>query len=71
VNKAPRRKRRKFEVLLNFSQQSWASVVIEADSLAEARQKADGICSDEIDDWNPVHGELDVLDVAPMKGGHP
>jgi hypothetical protein len=60
---------KKYEATLNFAQHSRAKVIIEAASLEEAEEKAGDICADEIDDWNPYDGEVNILDVSPVEGG--
>ena len=59
----------KYEVTLRWTQYNIAKVIIEAASLAEAEEKAEEIESDEIDDWNPVDGELYVDSVEPVSEG--
>ena len=60
---------KKYKATLFWTQHNQATVIIEANSLAEAREKADEIDSDEIDDWNPCDGDLYVDSVEPVKGG--
>lgn len=60
---------KKFEAMLSFKQHSRAKVIIEAESLAEAEEMAGEIQSDEVDDWNPIHGEVSVDSVQRLEGG--
>jgi len=56
-----------FTATLTFAQYSRAEVLIKAHSLEDARRKADEIGADEVDDWNPVDGEVSVENVAERK----
>jgi len=60
---------KKYEVRLFWTQHNMATVIIQAKSLAEAGKKADAILSEEVDDWNPVDGEIWVESVEPVEGG--
>ena len=60
---------KKFEATLTHIQHSWAKVVIEAGSLAEAEQKAHEINPEEIQDWNSCECSFDVHTVEPIEGG--
>jgi hypothetical protein len=55
----------KYEAILTFTQSSRAKVVIEADSIEDAQAKADEIQSDEVNDWNPIDGNVYVESVEP------
>jgi len=59
--------KQRYEVILMFSQESRAKVIIEAADLAEAEDKASDIFADEIDDWNPINGDVRVESVEPVK----
>jgi|GEM_PF-1331032 len=63
--------KKEYEVSLSFIQYSKATIIIEAVSQEEAECNADEICADEIDDWNPYDGEIEVLDVSPVKDDQP
>ncbi|MGD0138972.1 MAG: hypothetical protein ABSD28_08855 [Tepidisphaeraceae bacterium] len=71
MNKSHRKKNanamKRYEVMLYWTQYNKATITIKANSLADAEAKADEICSDEIDDWNPVDGELWVESVDPCE----
>ena len=58
-----------YEAKFFFTQHSVASVIIEAKSLAEAEEKADEMEPEDIDDFDPVDGELSVSSVEPCKEG--
>jgi hypothetical protein len=58
-----------FEAVLHFTQYSCAKVVIEAESLAEAEEQANDLCPEDIADWDPVDGDIDVASVEPVKKG--
>ena len=60
---------KKFEATLSHIQHSWAKVVIEANSLAEAEQKAREVNPEEIQDWNSCECSYDVHTVEPIEGG--
>jgi hypothetical protein len=60
---------KKFEVELHWTQHNTATVIVEASSHAEAEEMADEIQSDEVDDWNPVDGDLSVESVELVDGG--
>jgi hypothetical protein len=57
---------KKYEATLAFSQQSRAKVIIKAASLEEAHEKADSIQADDVDNWNPCDGQVDVIGVEPI-----
>jgi hypothetical protein len=59
----------KYEAELFWTQHNCATVIIEARSLQEAERKADELSSEDIDDWNPVDGELFVNSVELASGG--
>ena len=61
--------RKQYEVVLTFSQCSRASVTIEADTPEAAQEMAGEICPDEVEDWNPVNGEVSVESVEPIGEG--
>lgn len=61
--------KKKYEVTLFWTQRCIGRVIIEAESLSEAEEMAAEIESDEIDDFNPVDGELSVDSVEPIEGG--
>ena len=61
--------RAKYEIILCFIQHDRAKVVLEAKSIKEAWRKANDIEPDQIDDWNPIHGEISVASVQPVEGG--
>ena len=56
-----------FNATLTFVQYSRAEVLIKALSIENARRKADKIGADEVDDWNPVNGEVSVESVTEQK----
>lgn len=58
-----------YEVELHWTQHNRATVTIQAKSLEAARQKANRIRSDEVDDWDPFDGEMDVDSVRLVEGG--
>ncbi len=60
---------RNFEALLYWTQHSRAVVHIRAKSLEHAERIADGMSSEDIDDWHPVGGELFVESVELVQGG--
>ena len=53
----------KFVAVLEFKQTSRALVPIHADTLAEAENKANEIHADDVEDWNFVYDDVQVLDV--------
>jgi len=61
--------KKKYEVRLYWTQYNHATLIIEAQSLAEAEEMADNIESEDVDDWNPVEGELTVDSIEPVEGG--
>lgn len=61
--------KQKYEIVLFWTQQNEARVIVEASSQDEAEEKADEIESADIDDWIPTDGELFVYSVAPVRGG--
>lgn len=52
-----------YTATLTFVQSSRAEVKIKARSLKEAECKADEISSEDVDDWNPVDGNITVESV--------
>jgi hypothetical protein len=60
---------KKYEVTLFWAQYNQAKVIIEAGSFAEAEEKANDLQADEVEDWNPVDGDLSVVSVDQMDGG--
>ena len=60
---------KKFEATLTHIQHSWAKVVIEASSLAQAEQKAHEIDPEVIQNWNSLECSFDVHAVEPIEGG--
>jgi hypothetical protein len=56
-----------FTATLTFVQYSRGGVLIKARSLKDARRKADKITAYDVDDWNPVNGELSVESVTELK----
>ncbi len=62
-NRGRANKLKTFTVVLNHSQSSRAEVVIEARNMAAAEEMAEEIRADEIDDWNPYDGEVEVCQV--------
>ena len=56
-----------FTATLTFVQYSRAEVLIKAHSLKDARRKADEIGADEVDNWNPVDGEVSVESVTERR----
>jgi hypothetical protein len=56
-----------FIATLTFVQYSRGEVLIKARSLKNARRKADEIGADEVDNWNPVDGEVSVESVTERK----
>ena len=61
--------KKKYEIRLYWTQYNHATLIIEAQSMAEAEEIADNIESEEVDDWNPVEGELTVDSIEPVEGG--
>ena len=61
--------RKEYQATLCYTQRSQATVSIIAQSLAEARAKADKITPELVDDWDPVDGELYVEFVELAEGG--
>lgn len=57
-------KKKQYEVILTHSQISRASIVITASSQEEAEEMADQIQADEIDNWNPIDGDVMVESVT-------
>ena len=53
----------KFVAVLEFKETSRARVPIHADTLAEAQNKADAIHADDVEKWNFVYDDVQVLDV--------
>ena len=60
---------KRYEVTFFFTQHSVATEIIEAKSLAEAKEKADEMEPEDIDDLGPVDGELWVNSVELCKEG--
>lgn len=58
-----------FSAILTFVQHNRAEVKIKARSLAHARRLADEIQSADVDDWNPLDGEISVESVTEIKTG--
>lgn len=58
--------RKKYIAILTFTQYSRATVIIEANTLEEAEEKAEEIFPDEVEDWNLVNGEVSVESVEPV-----
>jgi hypothetical protein len=56
-----------FIATMTFFQLSRAEVLIKARSIEAARLKAEEIGADEVDDWNPVDGEVSVESVTERK----
>ena len=59
---------RKFEATLSSIEHSWAKVIIEAGSLAEAEEKASEIEADEVGKWNSCECRVEVHSVDPVEG---
>ena len=57
----------KFIATLTHTQYSRATVEITARNLAAAESKASEITSDQIDNWNPFDGDIEVSEVSPIK----
>jgi len=55
----------KFEAVLEFKQTSRALVPIHADTLVEAEDNANAIHADDVESWNFVYDDVQVLDVRP------
>jgi hypothetical protein len=60
---------KKFEADLYFTQYHSATVIIEAATLGEALDKAGDIGADEVNNWEPVDGEVGVISVEPLEKG--
>ena len=58
-----------YEAELFWTQYNCATVKIQARSLEEAKQKANALSSEDIDDWNPTSGEMSVESVQLADGG--
>jgi hypothetical protein len=58
-----------YEAELFWTQHNRATVIIRARSLEEAHDKADEMDSGDIDDWNPVSGDMFVDSVHLADGG--
>ena len=58
---------KKFEAFLRFKQINRAKIIIQARTLDEARERAWEIEPDEVDDWNPVEGDIWVDGVEPLE----
>ena len=56
-----------FTATLTFVQYSRGEVLIKARSLKDARRKADEISAYDVDDWNPMNGEMSVESVTELK----
>jgi hypothetical protein len=56
-----------FTATLTFVQYSRGEVLIKARSIEDASRKADEIGADEVDNWNPVDGEVSVESVTERK----
>ena len=56
-----------FIATLTFVQYSRGEISIKARSIKDARRKADEIGADEVDDWNPVDGEVSVESITEQK----
>jgi hypothetical protein len=56
-----------FTATLTFVQTSRGEVLIKARSLKNARRKADEITAYDVDDWNPMNGEMSVESVTELK----
>lgn len=56
-------KPKKFKVLLSWTQINQAEIEIEAKSLKDAQEKAEEIQSDEVNNWNPIDGQVEVISV--------
>jgi hypothetical protein len=59
----------KFQAELFWTQYNRATVTIEARSHEEARQQANAISSEDVDDWNPFDGEIYVASVGFVEEG--
>ncbi len=56
-----------FTATLTFVQTSRGEVLIKARSLKDARRKADELSAFDVDDWNPMNGEMTVESVTELK----
>jgi hypothetical protein len=56
-----------FTATLIFVQTCRGEVLIKARSLKDARCKADEITAYDVDDWNPMNGEMSVESVTELK----
>lgn len=54
----------KYQVQLSFTQYSAATVTLDADSLDDARQLANELNPEDIDDWRPINGDMQVAYVS-------
>jgi hypothetical protein len=59
----------KYEAELFWTQHDRATVIIEARSREEAEAKADGLSSEDVDDWGPTGGEMFVYSIQLVAGG--
>jgi hypothetical protein len=59
---------KRFEATLALIQHSWAKVIIEAGSLAEAEEKAEEVQADDIEKWNSCQCSVEVHDLEPAEG---
>lgn len=62
-------KLKKFEVIVTHTQTSRGSIIIEAKSLEDAEEMAEGLNADEITNLNPIDGELYIEGVKHIKFG--
>ena len=60
---------KRYEARFFFTQHSVATVIIEAKNLDEAEEKAANTESCDIDNLDPVDGELSVVSVEQIKEG--
>jgi len=56
-----------YTATLTFVQYCRGEVLIKARSLKDARRKAGEISAYDVDDWNPVNGELSMESVTELK----
>lgn len=61
--------KKKYEIMLGYTQHSMAKVIVEARSLAGAQRMADNIEPEDVDDFDPVDGKLRVEWVELYEGG--
>jgi len=57
---------KKYQITFTYTQTSRASAIIKAKNEEEAREKAEEMTSDELEDFNPIDGNLYVEGVEAV-----